>query len=389
MRIILANKFYYHRGGDCIYMFNLEKLLREHGHEVAVYSMQYPENLPSEWSTYWPSNMTKVDALTRPFGAKQVKKGFSRLLDDFKPDVVHLNNIHTQLSPIIAEIAHKKGIRVVWTLHDTKLVCPAYTCQREGKWCDECFKDKTAVIRYRCLPGSIVGAFIGWGEIVKWNNNRLITCTDLFLSPSKFLKDTMINGGYEAGKIKVLCNFIDLNKVNGRLTSTKEDYYVYLGRIDDYKGVVTLCKVASSLPYRIKLIGGGPLLNHLRSIYHNNEKIEFLDQLTWEELWPILAKSRFMVLPSECSENNPLTVIESQSLGTPVLGARIGGIPELIEDGVSGMTFESGNQEDLKEKIDMMWNTSFDYKAIAEEAVKRYSSEAYYEKLMKYYKGEE
>ncbi len=96
-----------------------------------------------------------------------------------------------------------------------------------------------------------------------------------------------------------------------------------------------------------------------------------------------------MVLPSECSENNPLTVIESQSLGTPVLGARIGGVPELIEEKVSGMTFESGNQEDLKEKIEMMWNASFDYKAIAEEAVKRYSSEVYYEKLMKYYKGEE
>ena len=102
---------------------------------------------------------------------------------------------------------------------------------------------------------------------------------------------------------------------------------------------------------------------------------------------PILRGARFMVLPAEWSENNPLTVIESQSLGTPVLGARIGGIPELIDEGVSGMTFTSGDVEDLKDKIIKMFNHEFDYDAIAKNAIERYSSEAYYEKLMKYYKG--
>ena len=102
---------------------------------------------------------------------------------------------------------------------------------------------------------------------------------------------------------------------------------------------------------------------------------------------PILRVARFMVLPAEWSENNPLTVIESQSLGTPVLGARIGGIPELIDEGVSGMTFTSGDVEDLKDKIIKMFNHEFDYDAIAKNAIERYSSEAYYEKLMKYYKG--
>ena len=160
MRILLANKFYYRRGGDCIYTMNLEKMLKEKGHEVAVYAMQYPENEKSEWSRYWPTNMTKIDAFTRPFGARQVVKGFTRLMDDFKPEVVHLNNIHTQLSPVIAKIAHEKGARVVWTLHDTKLVCPCYTCTRDGKWCTECFKDKKAVIRHQCMPGGLPGAVI-------------------------------------------------------------------------------------------------------------------------------------------------------------------------------------------------------------------------------------
>lgn len=411
MRILLANKFYYRRGGDCIYTMNLEKMLKEKGHEVAVYAMQYPENEKSEWSGYWPTNMTKLDAFTRPFGARQVVKGFSRLMDDFKPEVVHLNNIHTQLSPVIAKIAHEKGARVVWTLHDTKLVCPCYTCMRHEYIkvqkednpalepsltkglirCTECFTDKKAVIKHRCMPGGLPGAVIGYFEVQKWNKDEIQKYVDLFLPPSKFMMDTCVEGGYSPEKFRVLCNFIDVSKVNEfkgeEVKGLKGDYYVYLGRVNEVKGVRTLCKAASQLDRKLIVIGGGELLPELQEAYKDCKQIEFKGQMQWEEFMPILRGARFMVLPAEWSENNPLTVIESQSLGTPVLGARIGGIPELIEEGVSGMTFTSGDVEDLKDKIIKMFNHEFNYDAIAKNAIERYSSEAYYEKLMKYYKG--
>lgn len=393
MRILLANKFYYRRGGDCIYMLNLEQILKEKGHELAVFAMQYPENLPTEWSNYFPSEFSMhpgsnmLEALKRPFFSKEVKKKFATLLDDFKPDVVHLNNIHTQLSPVIAEVAHKKGIKVVWTLHDTKLVCPCYTCMRDGHWCEECFADKTAVIKHRCMPGGIIGSTIGYLEAKKWNKDRLQEYTDLFLPPSQFMMDTVVRGGYDAKKFKVLCNFIDVEKVKDPCFE-KKDYFIYLGRVNEVKGIRTLCKATADLPYKLVVIGGGELLPELQEQYKNSN-IEFRGLMEWNDFRPIIERARFMVLPSEWSENNPLTVIESQSLGTPVLGARIGGIPELIEENDSGMTFESGNVDDLKEKIELMWNASFDYKTIADKAVKRYSSETYYEQLMKYYKGEE
>ena len=392
MKIVLANKFYYRRGGDCIYTMNLEKMLREKGHEVAVFAMQYPESEESEWSKYWPSNMTKLKAFTRPFGDGEVMRKFGMLLDDFKPDVVHLNNIHTQLSPVIAKMAHERGIRVVWTLHDTKLVCPCYTCTRDGKWCTECFTDKKAVIRHRCMHGGLPGAIIGYREIMKWNREALEEYTDLFLPPSQFMMDTCVEGGYSPEKFRVLCNFIDVTKVKGlkgeELKRLKGDYYVYLGRVSEEKGVRTLCKAAAQLDKKLIVIGGGPLCEELkRESEESGATIEFKGQMLWEEFMPILRGARFMVLPSEWSENNPLTVIESQSLGTPVLGARIGGIPELIEEGVSGMTFTSGDVEDLKDKIINMFNHEFDYDAIAKNAIERYSSEAYYEKLMAFYKG--
>lgn len=385
MRILLANKFYYSRGGDCIYTMTLERLLKGHGHEVAVFAMQYPDNEESEWSRYWPSNMSKADVFTRPFGAKEVKRKFMKLLDNFHPDVVHLNNIHTQLSPVIAKIAHERGMRVVWTLHDTKLVCPCYTCTRGGQWCEECFMDKKAVIRHRCLPGCLPGAVIGYWEMKKWNKDRLQEYTDLFLPPSQFMMDTVVKGGYNPEKFRVLCNFIDVEKCKNP-DLNKKDYYVYLGRVNQVKGLRTLCRAASQLPYRLVVIGDGDLLPELREQYRNCGHIEFVGQKTWDEFRPLLEGARFMVLPAEWSENNPLTVIEAQSLGTPVLGARIGGIPELIEESVSGMTFRSGDVEDLKEKIRLMMGAEFDYRGLAESAQARYSAETYYGRLMEVYR---
>lgn len=383
MRILLANKFYYRRGGDCIYMMELERLLKEKGHEVAIFSMQYPENEESRWSQYWPSNMSTIKAFSRPFGDSEVKHKFNALLDDFNPDVVHLNNIHTQLSPIIAEIAHSRGIRVVWTLHDSKLVCPCYTCMHNGEWCEKCFSSKTSVIKNRCMPGSIPGAVVGYLEIKKWNKDRLQKACDLFLPPSQFMADTCIRGGYDKDKFRVMCNFIDLKKVENP-SFEKGDYYVFLGRVAKMKGIETLCKAASKLPYKLVVIGGGDLEQVLKEKYKNTN-IEFIGQKKWNEFRSILEKARFMVLPSECSENNPLTVIEAQALGTPVLGARIGGIPELIEENVSGMTFASGDSTDLKNKIQEMWEHSFDYKLISERSQAQYSFESYYNKLISIY----
>lgn len=386
MKILLSNKFYYRRGGDCIYMLNLEQMLKEHGHEVAIFAMDYPENINSKWKKYFPSNMSKLLAFTRPFGSREVKTKFKKLLNDFQPDIVHLNNIHTQLSPIIAEIAHQRGIKVVWTLHDSKLVCPCYTCMRNGEWCTECFTDKKAVIRHKCMPGGIIGSTIGYLEAKKWNPIKLQEYTDLFLPPSQFMADTCIAGGYDKNKFKVLCNFIDLEKVKNPCFE-KEDYYVFLGRLTEVKGIRTLCKAAKNLPYKLIVIGGGELEEELIKEYNTFSNIEFLGQKDWNSFRSILEKARFMVIPSEWSENNPLTVIEAQSLGTPVLGAHIGGIPELIEEGVSGMTFESGNVKDLKHKIQEMFASTFNYKEIAKQAGEKYSSETYYKKLIKYYKG--
>lgn len=389
MRILLSNKFYYRRGGDCIYMLNLEQLLREHGHEVAVFAMDYPENLETQWRKYFPRNMSKLMAMTRPFGAHEVRVKFNKLLDDFKPEVVHINNIHTQLSPVIAELAHKRGIKVVWTLHDYKLLCPRYDCLRNGtEICELCFTDdKTSCKLYRCMKGSRLASWVGYREAVMWSRERLEACTDLFICPSQFIAEKMAQGGFRKDKLKVLCNFIDTEKCR-KDDYIKEDYYCYVGRLSHEKGVSTLIKAASQLPYKLKIIGGGPLSDELIAWSEElNGNVEFLGFKQWDDIKDIVGKAKFTVIPSEWYENNPLSVIEAECLGTPVLGASIGGIPELIDEGVNGMTFKSGDADDLAEKIKVMHNANFDYKAIANAAMKQYNAENYYDEIMKCYLG--
>ena len=393
MKILLANKFYYRRGGDCIYMLNLEQLLKAHGHEVAVFAMDYPENLDTPWKKYFPKNMSKLMAFTRPFGSHEVKSKFKKLLDDFKPDVVHLNNVHTQLSPVMAELAHQRGIKVVWTLHDYKLLCPRYDCLKNGNTiCETCFNgDKKACLDNKCMKGSKLASFIGYKEAVTWNRERLEASTDVFICPSQFMADKMVQGGFSKSKMQTLCNFIDVEKCkfsstdgtdytdDVELLPKKEDYYCFIGRLSHEKGAKTLIEAANQLPYKLVIIGGGPLMDELKSVAHTN--IEFVGFRQWDDIKQLVDKARFSVIPSEWYENNPLSVIEAQCLGTPVLGANIGGIPELTD-----YTFSSGNIADLKTKIEKMWNSEFDYQQIASDAQHRYDAETYYDKLINIYK---
>lgn len=392
MKILLANKFYYRRGGDCIYMLNLEQLLKAHGHEVAIFAMDYPENLDTPWQKYFPKNMSKWMAFIRPFSSHEVKNKFKRLLDEFRPDVVHLNNVHTQLSPVMAELAHERGIKVVWTLHDYKLLCPRYDCLKNGNTiCETCFNgDKKACLDNKCMKGSKLASFIGYKEAVVWNRERLEACTDVFICPSQFMADKMVQGGFSKWKMRTLCNFIDVEKCKFASTDgidntdpiclpKKEDYYCFIGRLSHEKGAKTLIEAANQLPYKLVIIGGGPLMDELKTYVHDN--IKFVGFKQWDEIKQLVGKGRFSVIPSEWYENNPLSVIEAQCLGTPVLGANIGGIPELTE-----YTFSSGNIVDLKSKIEKMWNTSFDYKKIASESMVRYDAETYYHKIMEIYK---
>jgi glycosyltransferase involved in cell wall biosynthesis len=394
MKILLANKFYYPRGGDCIYTIGLEKLLTAKGHYVAVFSMHHPSNLPSGYSEYFPSHIdfnkrsirSLISLLVRPFGASEVRQNFTRLIHDFKPDIVHLNNIHSQLSPVIAVVCHRHRIPVVWTLHDYKLVCPAYLFLNNGKPCEACLENKWSVVRKKCIKSNLSASLVAYWEARIWNLSKLSRVTDRFISPSSFLKSKMISGGIDPSKIEVMHNFIDISDYQ-RGAEAKKDYYCYVGRLSSEKGVETLLRAAEGLPeLKLKIIGTGPLEEVLIS-GNRLPNVEFLGYRTGDELNSILSGSRFLIVPSEVYENNPLTVLEALSLGIPVLGSDIGGIPELITPGFNGMLFEAGNVGDMQEKIKYLWQKPEEFKVeeIAQKAQNNYNANNYYKRLIQLY----
>lgn len=389
MRILLCNKFYYRRGGDCIYTLGLEKLLKERGHEVAVFSMRHPDNADTVWSRFFPSEVNmnsiagKAGFLSRSLGDRETCRKFSALLDEFRPDVVHLNNIHSQLSPVIARIAHTRAIRVVWTLHDYKLLCPRYDCLKNGSQpCEACFTDKKQVLLNRCMKNSLPASVLAYLEALKWNRRVLDDCTDVFICPSRFMRDKMLQGGFPERKLVYLPNFVDTESCRRPDYGDRRDYYCYVGRLSHEKGIGTLVDAAKGLPWRLVVAGDGPLKDRLNDVSH----IEYVGKQDWAGVKELVGGARFSVIPSEWYENSPLSVIESLCLGTPVLGADMGGIPELVSPG-TGLIFRSGDSAGLAAGITEMFSRDFDYSRIAADAQARFDADAYLGKLQQIYAG--
>lgn len=394
MKVLLVNKFYYNRGGDCVCTLNLEHLLKSHGYEVAVFAMKYPENFQSEWEQYFAEEVNfadglgnKIAAAKRLLGFGDIKSSFMRILMDFRPDVVHLQNIHSYLSPIIAKIAKDFGCRVVWTLHDYKLLCPSYACLRDNKPCELCFKDKINVIKNRCMKGSLAASALAYIEAKRWSRDWIQRYVDAFVCPSSFMAKKMEQGGFDKSKLHVICNFVDpvkLEVLNNSGIQKRAEYYLYMGRLSQEKGIKTLLEVASELPYKIKIAGGGPLKDELQSRYKDCSNIEFLGHLNARQVVELLCETKFMVIPSEWYENNPLSVIESLCAGTPVVGANMGGIPELV-GGSDGLIFQSGDSGDLEECIKSAFNRQWNQLEIKSNAINRFSPDSTFEKIQSIY----
>jgi glycosyltransferase involved in cell wall biosynthesis len=237
------------------------------------------------------------------------------------------------------------------------------------------------------MKNSILASLIAYAEALVWNKKILANSSNLFICPSSFLKNNMQRGGFNPNQLKVLSNFILEEKLTC-LPLEKKNFYCYVGRLSNEKGIETLLRAAIDLPqYELRIIGTGPLDSELNSKY-SAKHIIFEGYKKWDELKLILRRSRFMVIPSECYENNPLSVIESLCMGTPVLGARIGGIPELISEDINGYTFISRDINHLKERINHMFNNSskFDYIGIAREAREKFDSRSYYRQISNIYK---
>lgn len=394
----MVNKFLYPNGGSETYVFKLGEFLKKEGHRVEYFGMEHEGRCVGNSVNAYTTDMdfhegSKLSKLTYPLKtiySKEARKKIRLVLDDFKPDVVHINNFNYQLTPsIILEVRKwerqtKHKVKILFTAHDYQLICPNHMMHNPATHenCEKCVGGHFfCCLKGKCIHGSTMKSAIGMAEAKFWKWKGVYKKIDTMICCSKFMKDKMDTNPIFKDKTAAVHNFID--KINQKETE-KKDYVLYFGRFSEEKGIGTLINACKELP-NVEFIfaGTGPLEDELSNV-SNIKNVGFK---SGEELEKLIREARFSIYPSEWYENCPFSVMESQMHGTPVLGANIGGIPELIKDGTTGELFESGNDKELKDKITKLYQD----KNLLEKYSKNCQNiefntvEEYYKELLKYY----
>lgn len=366
MKILMVNKFLYHCGGSETYIFKLGDYLKAQGHEVEYFGMADGRNQVGNSVNRYTANMDfhtrkakKILYAFKIIYSVEARKKIRVVLDSFQPEVVHLNNFNFQLTPsIIYEIKKyekhtKRKVRIVLTAHDYQLICPNHMMRNSisGENCEKCLGGKFInCTKGRCIHSSTMKSVIGTIEGCLYKILKTYKCIDKIICPSRFLASKMNTNPLFKDKTIVIHNFIDIVEWKD---IDKEDYVLYFGRYSEEKGINTLIEVSRLLPdVQFIFAGTGPLVREIAKV----KNIKDVGFQSGEALEMLIRKARFSIYPSEWYENCPFSVMESQVYGTPVLGANIGGIPELIEVGKTGELFKSTNLAELKQKIELLWN---------------------------------
>lgn len=348
MKILMINKFLYPRGGAETYMLKLGEYFSRAGHQVEYFGMYDEKNTVGNSAGMYTSNMDfhggGAERFLYPFKiiySFEAKSKLGRVLDEFRPDVVHMNNINFQLTPSVIDAVKERGIPLVQTVHDYQMICPNHLLYNleEGAVCERCIQgSKWNCAKYKCIHGSRVKSIIGSIEACLYRARRTYEKVDRYICPSRFLEDKLLSGGeMYRGKTEVIHNFIelpDMAELAGADERIKKgDYVVFFGRLSREKGVELIAEATRLMPDTVfKVAGSGELKSVLRGL----DNVKLLGFLTGTELQSLIAEARVAVVPSIVYENCPLSILEANTLGTPVVTVNVGGMAELVEDGVTG-----------------------------------------------------
>ena len=346
MRIIQANKFYYLKGGAERYMLELSDWLRAQGHEVVPFAMRHPDNSETPYAEFFPSfvqtervrlNAAGLRTVARMVYSTEARRKMGQLVDATHPDIAHVHNVYTQLSPSILDALAERRVPTVMTVHDHHLISPQYNI-----WAEGCGPDYTRVGIVRGTlskfhKNSYAASFAQVAAFkLHYNRGSYRNRVDLFLTPSDYMRRKLIGGGFPEEKIRAIHYGVDPEKIRARFDH--DGYVLSYGRLSEEKGVETVIRAAKQLPdIRFKIVGTGPEEAKLHALAHGSDNIEFVGFRSGEALWDLLRGSLCVLIPSRVHENFPLTALEAISAGKPVIGSNVGGMPEVVEDHVTGL----------------------------------------------------
>lgn len=360
--LLAINNYYYDRGGSEAIFFAHNRMLEELGWNVVPFSMQHPGNHETPWSKYFIDDLEmhgnysltqKLARMPKVIYSFEARRRLAELLDEVRPDIAHGHNIYHHISPSILGLLKGRGIPTVLTLHDLKIACPAYNMLAPDGICERCKGGRLYnVVRNKCIGGSAAMSLVVMMEAVLHkvigSYRRHVDC---FIVPSRFYIEKFNQWGMPASLFRHVPNFVDITRYEPRYEPGEA--FLYFGRVIRQKGVATLIRAAARARKKLLVAGTGPQLEEMRALAAElNADVTFLGHLGGSQLHDVIGSCRAVVLPSEWYENAPVSLLEAYALGKPVIGARIGGIPELIREDETGSCFESGNAASLQSVLE-------------------------------------
>ncbi|KJR46659.1 putative glycosyltransferase protein [Desulfosporosinus sp. I2] len=367
MKIVLVNKFHYRKGGSETYCFTLAESLMNRGHEVVYFAMEDEKNFPCEHSKYFVSNvdynnggaLNKAKAALKIIYSKESKDKMTQLIQTEKPDLAIFNLVHRQITLSIVDALSKYNIPIMFVMHDLICACPNYTMLSGGMLCEKCLgKHFINCVKNKCVKNSTIKSAIAMFEADFYQFRKTYNNIDTYITPSGFYKKKLDEACFTKSSIIHMKNPLPIDTVY-ELPQKVGNYILFFGRLSQEKGILTLIEAMKKVKNddELWILGNGPQREELEQFIAGNglsTKVKLLGFMIGAELKSIVAESKAVVLPSEWYENGPYSVMEAMSKGRPVIAANIGGLPEMVEDGVSGYVFESKNANDLSDKLNKL-----------------------------------
>lgn len=405
MKIALVNYRYFISGGPERYYFNIKEVLERNGHEVIPFSVKSSKNFETPYEKYFLESVddseyfaktrksvsTVLKSFTRMFYSFEAKRKFTSLLRDTRPDLVYIMQYHNKISPSIIDAARNLDIPVVHRISDFQYMCPnaLFYNERTGV-CEDCLKGKRlSCVRNKCVMNSTVYSAIKAGAKALHDAMGVTGRVDAFVVPSSFTLSKLNEYGISADKLNHIPTFFNMRPYDVSAVSY-EPYFLYVGRVERQKGLQTLVDAVKGTRHKLKIIGfsnDGYDLELKKLLTEADDNIEFLGRMTFEEIVPYLQSCRCTVVPSEWYDNFPNAILESFAYRKAVIATDFGSLPELVENGVTGLTFKYQDVADLRRCFDYMTDNESDARAMGERAFEliqsHYSPDVHYDKLIR------
>jgi glycosyltransferase involved in cell wall biosynthesis len=360
-RLLNVNTYHHRRGGSDVVYLEHGAMFQALGFECGWFAMKHPRNEPTPWAEHFIDELEfghdyspaqKLVMAAKVVWSWEARHKLARLLDRFPADVAHLHCIYHHHSPAILPVLAERGVPAVMTAHDLKIACPNYKMRTHDGPCERCREGGVwNVVRHRCVQGSLAASAVVAVEsglhraLGTWRRNlSAIVC------PSRFFVEKFVDWGWPREQFVHVPNWVDADRLEPGFEPGS--YALYFGRLILDKGLATLLRAAHAAALPLKLAGSGPDEAALRALAAElGADVEFLGYRSGAALHDAVRGARCVVLASELYENAPMMLLEAMALGKPVIGARIGGIPEVIDEGATGWLFDSGRVDALAERL--------------------------------------